>query len=73
MPAKPAYSDDDLLYVGDAADFVGVHADTLRRWEESGAIKAVRTPTNQRRFKVRDLRALRDGQPSAPNGDGEAA
>jgi len=60
MPEKPAYADDAMLFVGEAADFVGVHADTLRRWEERGLIRAVRTPTNHRRFRVGDLRRLRD-------------
>lgn len=52
------YSEDDLLLVGPAAELLGVHPDTLRRWAAAGRVPVSRTPTNQRRFLVKDLRAL---------------
>lgn len=53
-----SYDEDELLLVGPAAELVGVHPDTLRRWAAAGRVPVLRTPTNQRRFLVRDLRAL---------------
>jgi excisionase family DNA binding protein len=53
----------EYLAVGEAAALVGVSVDTLRRWERAGQIKAVRTPTGQRRFKRSDVEALlREGE-----------
>ena len=46
---------DDLLQIGDAAKLKGVSIDTLRRWEKSGKIQAVRTEGGHRRYKVADL------------------
>lgn len=42
-----------LIRISEAADLVGVHADTLRRWDKSGAFRAKRTPSGQR-FYDRD-------------------
>lgn len=55
MPDKPAYSGEDMLTVAEAAEYLGVHAATVRRWADSGGLPAFRTPTNHRRFKVSDL------------------
>lgn len=33
-----------------AAEYLGVHVGTLRRWENEGKIKAVKTPGGQRRY-----------------------
>ena len=46
---------DDLLQIGDAAKLRGVGIDTLRRWEKSGKIQAVRTEGGHRRYRVSDL------------------
>jgi len=48
----------EYLSTGEAAELLGVHPDTLRRWERAGRVKAVRTPTGQRRFKRADIEAL---------------
>ena len=41
----------DYLTVGDAAAFVGVSKDTLRRWDRAGKLKARRHPvTGYRHF-----------------------
>lgn len=47
-----------LIPIGEAARLLGVHVDTLRRWESGGAIAAVRTPGGQRRFRRSDVDAL---------------
>ena len=52
------YSDDDELLLGPAAALLGVHYTTLRRWADAGRVPVSRTPTNQRRFRVGDLRTL---------------
>lgn len=51
-------ANDELLSVGDSATLLGVHTDTLKRWERAGQIESVRTPTNHRRFRRSDLETL---------------
>ncbi|NMG07898.1 IS607 family transposase [Brasilonema sp. UFV-L1] len=46
---------EDLLQIGDAAKLRGVSIDTLRRWEKTGKIQAVRTEGGHRRYRVADL------------------
>lgn len=46
---------EDLLQIGDAAKLKGVSVDTLRRWEKSGKIAAVKTEGGHRRYRVADL------------------
>lgn len=49
-----------LLGVREAARRLGVHENTLRRWESSGLIHAVRLPTGVRRFREEDVQRLHD-------------
>jgi excisionase family DNA binding protein len=49
----------ELLQVRAAARRLGVHENTLRRWEENGLIQAVRLPTGVRRFRFEDVERLR--------------
>jgi excisionase family DNA binding protein len=49
----------ELLQVRAAARLLGVHENTLRRWEEAGLIRAVRLPSGVRRFRSEDVEALR--------------
>ncbi len=58
MSSKPAHEDDELLSIRAAADFVGVHPETLRRWADARRVPVSRTVTNHRRFLVADLRKL---------------
>ena len=44
--------------IGEAAAFVGVSVDTMRRWTRAGQVKAVRTPGGQFRYYVSDLEEL---------------
>lgn len=48
-----------LLQVREAARALGVHENTLRRWEEAGYIHAVRLPSGVRRFREEDVVATR--------------
>lgn len=48
----------EWLNIGDAARLIGVHPDTLRRYEAAGRISAQRTPSGHRRFRRADVEAL---------------
>ena len=48
----------DLVPIGVAADLLGVHVDTIRRWADSGKLPAVILPSGHRRFRVSDLEAF---------------
>ena len=46
----------EYLRIKQAAAFMGVHVDTLRRWERRGLIKPIRNPMNvYRLYKQEDL------------------
>jgi DNA (cytosine-5)-methyltransferase 1 len=59
---------DKYMDISKAADRLGVHPETLRRWERKGTIKAKRTPSGHRRFLKADIDGLlteRAGNPAA--------
>ncbi len=48
---------DQTLMVSELARLMGVHSDTIRRWERKGHLKSQRHPVNNyRMFKVNDLK-----------------
>lgn len=49
-----------LMQVRQAAQALGVHENTIRRWEERGLLRAVRLPSGVRRFRAEDIEALRE-------------
>ena len=49
----------EFLQVRAAARQLGVHENTLRRWEEAGLVHAVRLPSGVRRFPVTEISRLR--------------
>jgi excisionase family DNA binding protein len=50
----------DFLTLAEAADYIGVSKDTLRRWDKSGRLKPVRRPGSGYRFYRRpDLESFR--------------
>ncbi len=51
----PAVGKDCWLTLNQAAKRLGVHATTLRRWVDRGAIDAFLTPGGHRRFLIADL------------------
>ena len=63
----------ELLQVRIAARELGVHENTLRRWEQAGYISAVKLPSGVRRFRAEDVQAVRtkmyDGLPRLENSD----
>lgn len=58
MPSTQTYVQPEWLTISEAAEIVGVHVDTLRRWDAAGRIPAARTPTGHRRFRRSDVEAL---------------
>lgn len=46
------------MSIGEAAQYLGVSRDTLRRWEKKGKIKALRSPTNRRYYTKKQLDEL---------------
>lgn len=54
------------LSIGQAAKFIGVSPDTLRRWEKKGKIKAFRSPTNRRYYTKEQLKAAMMGKMLQP-------
>ena len=49
----------ELLQVRQAARMLGVHENTLRRWEQKGLLHAVRLPSGVRRFDLAEVEAVR--------------
>lgn len=50
--------DSKLMSVSKAAKMLGVSLDTLRRWDKSGKLVALRTTGGQRRYSVESLQAI---------------
>jgi excisionase family DNA binding protein len=49
---------DPWMRLSEAADYVGVHFTTLRRWTDEGKVPCIRTPGGRRRFKRSELDAF---------------
>lgn len=49
-----------LMQVRQAAQALGVHENTIRRWEERGLLHAVRLPSGVRRFRPEDIEQMRE-------------
>lgn len=48
-----------LLTIRQAAEILNVHAETLRRWDKSGKLKAIRVnERGDRRYKPEDLEKI---------------
>ena len=56
---------DKLITIGEAAKYLGISTQTIRRWEKTGkGFPSQRTQGNQRRYRVADLGfPLRSSQP----------
>src|SRR5690349_10886522 len=53
-------ADDDFLRVADAAAYLGVSAQTLRRWDRDGTLPALRRPgSDYRHYRRADLEPFR--------------
>lgn len=74
MSMRDTYDDDEQhLFIAEAAAFLEVHPDTLRRWSDAGKVPHSRTPTKQRRYRVGDLRKLLAAAASANAGEQDQA
>lgn len=64
-----------LLNVGEAADYIGVSAASLRKWSDQGLVSVYRTPGGQRRFVPGDLDEFMSSMRQRPEAErnGEAA
>jgi len=51
-----------LISISQAARFLGISTDALRKWEKSGKISPVRTETGMRRFSRTDLREIKQAK-----------
>lgn len=54
---------DQLYGIERAAALLGVHPDTVRRWEQQGKIRVLRTPGGKRRIPESEIRRLRGETP----------
>lgn len=62
--------DDALMSVGDAAQYLGVSIQTLRRWDSSGKLKSARRPgSGYRYYRLVDLEPFRTALLAAPADD----
>ncbi|MBU8816391.1 MerR family transcriptional regulator [Mycolicibacterium goodii] len=48
----------EFLAPSEAAALIGISRDTIKRWEKSGRITAMRTPLGHRRYRRSDVEAL---------------
>jgi len=59
--------DDNLLGISDAADYLGISIQTLRRWDASGKLKSIRHPgSNFRCYRLADLEPFRTALLAVP-------
>lgn len=61
MTTTSHISDTESVDARRAAEILGVHIATIRRWEKDGKLKGWRTPGGFRRFEIADVRALKAG------------
>jgi excisionase family DNA binding protein len=56
------------LELSEAADYLGVHYTTLRRWADAGKVPCIRTPGGHRRFRQFELDRFLAGLAQAESG-----
>jgi excisionase family DNA binding protein len=61
---QPPFGETDWLTLGQAARYLGVAQSTIRKWSDSGRVRAFKTPGRHRRYRRDDLDAFL--QRSAP-------
>ncbi|NMO92054.1 helix-turn-helix transcriptional regulator [Actinomycetospora sp. TBRC 11914] len=64
MPGLPAWADEDtpVFVISIAAEFSGMHAQTLRSYDRIGLVRPGRASGGGRRYSVRDIALLREVQ-----------
>lgn len=58
-----------LFTISETAEMLGVATSTLRRWDEEGKFKSIRTFGNQRRYKISDIEKFIEGEYEQENND----
>ena len=66
--SRSTLGDPDWLTLGQAARYLGVAQSTIRKWSDSGRVRAFKTPGRHRRYRRDDLdafleRSLPDARP----------
>lgn len=56
MSDSNTYPTEVILPIGEVARIAGVTIGTIRNWERAGKIASFRTPGNQRRFLMSEVR-----------------
>lgn len=64
---------DRLLTIGETAELLGVGISTLRHWDETGQLVAVRTPGGHRRYRLSSVERFQGLEVSDENEDITAA
>ena len=67
-PTSSKKPSSNWLGLSEAADLLGVHPGTLRRWSNDGEIRCTRTPGGHRRFLEADIQSFLEAreEPSSP-------
>ena len=65
--------EDEWLSLGKAAEMLGVHTMTLRRWSDSGRFPSYRTAGGHRRFALKDILAFIDQRRKVPDSNKASA
>ncbi len=60
MSSQPS-QESRWLTLSAAADYLGVHFTTLRRWTDAGKVPCIRTPGGRRRYRLTELTAFLAG------------
>src|SRR5215212_10269997 len=68
-PLQSTAGDPDWLTLGQAARYLGVAQSTIRKWSDTGRVRAFYTPGRHRRYRREDLDAfLESSGPAAIGG-----
>jgi len=59
-------SDSEILALGKAAELLGIHTMTLRRWSDSGQFPSTRTAGGHRRFALNDIQSFLENRQNIP-------
>lgn len=62
---------DKLIRLNEAAELLGVCKQTLRLWDRSGQLKALRTKGGHRRYRMSDLEDVQKGECAQKLHEGE--
>jgi excisionase family DNA binding protein len=59
--SRPTSSEPQWLTLGEAARYLGVAQSTIRKWSDTGRVRAFYTPGRHRRYRREDLDAFLEG------------